>query len=151
MTKILTRKCSVPDRSGDIKLNMCDFNILYACQMDIETYNYVDDIFHQYRSGKLIDKNNKGKKEEEAPSDFNSGVVFLPMTACPNYMTFKRDNADFMNNFFVNIIARSFTDIDEFLKTQEESKDNSAIVKTKNELLQVRDEWKNQLVQGATE
>jgi hypothetical protein len=29
MTKILTRKCSVPDRSGDIKLNRCDFNILF--------------------------------------------------------------------------------------------------------------------------
>jgi hypothetical protein len=36
-------------------------------------------------------------------------------------MTYKRDNADFMNNFFVNIIARSFTDIEEFLKAQEES------------------------------
>ena len=56
MTKILTRKCSVPDRSGDIKLNMCDFNILYATQMDIEVYNYIDDMFHQYRAGKLVDQ-----------------------------------------------------------------------------------------------
>ncbi len=29
MTKILTRKCSVPDKSGDSKQNRCDFNILY--------------------------------------------------------------------------------------------------------------------------
>ena len=42
MTKILTRKCSVPDDSGDIKLSRCDFNILYALQMDIENYNYID-------------------------------------------------------------------------------------------------------------
>ena len=121
MTKILTRKCSVPDRSGDIKLNMCDFNILYATQMDIETYNYIDDTFHLYRSGKLLeDKQGKQKAVVVDPNDmaagFNAGIVFLPMSACPSYLTYKRDNADFMNNFFINIIARSFTDIDEFLQ-----------------------------------
>ena len=133
MTKILTRKCSVPDRSGDIKLNMCDFNILYATQMDIETYNYIDDTFHHYRSGKLVDHSKSKKKGEEeattgATSGFNAGVVFLPMSACPSYLTYKRDNADFMNNFFINIIARSFTDIEDFLKQQEENNDNSATV-----------------------
>jgi len=118
MTKILTRKCSVPDRSGDIKLNMCDFNILYATQMDIELYNYADDVFWQYRAGKMHDHlaNKKKEEAEQAATGFNSGVVFLPLTACPSYMTYKRDNADFMNNFFVNIIARAFTDIEEFLK-----------------------------------
>jgi len=150
MTKILTRKSSVPDRSGDIKLNMCDFNILYATQMDIETYNYIDDVFHQYRSGKLLaDKQGKKKNEAEATGiskDFNAGVAFLPMTACPSYLTFKRDNADFMNNFFINIIARSFTDIEEFLKQQEDSKDNSAAVQTALELKSVRNEWKQELV-----
>jgi hypothetical protein len=129
MTKILTRKCSVPDRSGDIKLNMCDFNILYATQMDIECYNYVDDMLHQHRSGKLTDKkNNKFKdagEETGMTAGFNSGVVFLPMSSSPSYLTYRRDNADFMNNFFINIIARSFTDIEEFLKVQEESKDSS--------------------------
>jgi len=71
-------------------------------------------------------KSGKKKDEVEATgmaSGFNAGVVFLPMTACPSYLTFKRDNADFMNNFFINIIARSFTDIEEFLKQQEENKD----------------------------
>lgn len=29
MTKILTRKCSIPDRCGDIKESRCDFNVLY--------------------------------------------------------------------------------------------------------------------------
>jgi len=85
MTKILTRKCSVPDRSGDIKLNMCDFNILYACQMDIECYNYIDDMFHQYRSGKLLAQTKDKKKADDSdpahPPGFNAGVVFLPMTA----------------------------------------------------------------------
>jgi hypothetical protein len=134
---------------------MCDFNILYACQMDIETYNYIDDIFHLYRSGKLLeDKQGKKKNEAEATgmaAGFNAGVVFLPMTACPSYLTFKRDNADFMNNFFINIIARSFTDIEEFLQQQEENKDQSAAVQTALELKGVRNEWKQQLVQEVTE
>jgi len=73
------------------------------------------------------------------------------MTACPSYLTFKRDNADFMNNFFVNIIARSFTDIEEFLKAQEENKDQSAAVQTFTELKELRNTWKQQLVQEATE
>jgi len=112
---------------------MCDFNILYATQMDIETYNYIDDTFHHYRSGKLVDHSKSKKKGEEeattgATSGFNAGVVFLPMSACPSYLTYKRDNADFMNNFFINIIARSFTDIEDFLKQQEENNDNSATV-----------------------
>jgi len=148
MTKTLTRKCSVPDRSGDIKLNMCDFNILYACQTDIEAYNYIDDMFHQYRMGSLLAKK-QGKNRGDEVGDvagFNSGVVFLPMSGQPSYMTYRRDNADFMNNFFVNIIARSFTDIEEFLKAQEENKDQSAAVQTANELKMIKDDWKQQLV-----
>lgn len=68
------------------------------------------------------------------------------MTGQPSYMSYKRDNADFMNNFFVNIIARSFTDIEEFLKAQEENKDQSAAVQTANELKLIKDDWKQQLV-----
>lgn len=30
MTKVLSRKCSVPDETGDIKQARCDFNILYC-------------------------------------------------------------------------------------------------------------------------
>ena len=47
-----------------------------------------------------------------------------------------------MNNFFINIIARSFTDIEDFLKAQEEDKDQSSAAKTKAEMLQLKDNWK---------
>ena len=30
MTKILTRKCSIPNTSGDVKQNVCDFNVIHA-------------------------------------------------------------------------------------------------------------------------
>jgi len=61
MTKILTRKCSVPDKSGDIKQSSCDFNILYAVQMDIELYNYIDLLLKDYKSGKLAHDQNEKK------------------------------------------------------------------------------------------
>jgi len=126
--------------------------------MDIEIYNYIDTLLHDYRSGRLVDGNVKKKKmtkeeEEEAEkgNGLNAGVVFQPMTAQPSYMTYKRDNADFMNNFFVNIIARSFTDIDEFLKNQEENKDQNKQANTLKELESLKEIWKSSLTNEATE
>ena len=147
MTKILTRKCSVPSKCGDIKQANCDFNILYNCQMDIEIYNYIDILLHEYRKGTL---NNKKKDEEsEAGNGMNAGVVALLVEMAPEGMTFKRINHDFMNNFFVNIVARSYTDIEEFLRTQEENKDQNKQVNQLKELEKVRDEWKTTLVNEA--
>jgi len=53
MTKILTRKCSVPDKNGDIKDSSCDFSVLYSIQMDIELYTYLEILFRDFRSGKI--------------------------------------------------------------------------------------------------
>lgn len=46
--------------------------------MDIETYNYYDIIFNNYRSNTLIEKNDgkKGKNEEVKDNGLNAGVVF---------------------------------------------------------------------------
>ena len=41
-TKILGRKCSIPDLSGDIRNASVHFNIMQNIQMDIEVYNYFD-------------------------------------------------------------------------------------------------------------
>jgi len=30
MTKILSKKCSIPERSGDVKNNICDFNVIHG-------------------------------------------------------------------------------------------------------------------------
>lgn len=40
---------------------------------------------------------------------------------------FKRDNADFMNNFFVSITANSFTNIEEILRNNAEDSNSKAI------------------------
>lgn len=71
MTKILTRKCSIPDKSGDFKLARCELDVIHAVQMDIEMYNYVDVLLRKYFMGRLVsdvkaksDKK-KGAKEDE--------------------------------------------------------------------------------------
>ena len=38
-------------------------------------------------------------------------------------MTYKRNNAELMNNYFVDIAARSFTDIEEYLASREDRKE----------------------------
>ena len=152
MTKILTRKCSIPDRSGDIKLARCDFNILYSLQMDVELYNYIDALMYNFRAGKLedlVEKNKKAKdglqSVEDNPMGFNAGLSFLPMTAQPPGVTFKRDNADFMNNFYVDITCRAFTNIEEIHKQATENtqlnKQNSAL----KELKDLNDLWNNDI------
>ena len=127
MTKILTRKCSVPDKNGDVKESSCDFDVLFAVQMDIELYSYLEVLFKDYRSGKVaveiaaakIKKKNAGKTDELSQFvgtlRLHASRVFLPMSSAPAGLSFKRDNADVMNNFFVNIVTRSFTNIEEYL------------------------------------
>ena len=79
--------------------------------MDLEIYNYLDIVFRDHRAGRLNRENDK--KNEKEDEGLNAGVSFLAIDAAPAGMTFRRYNADFMNNFFINIVARSFTNIEE--------------------------------------
>ena len=84
--------------------------------MDIELYNYNDILMHEYRAGSL-QSNIKWHKTRPLETKIgehliNPGLVVLTMESAPSGMMFKRDNADFMNNLNVNVIARSFTYIE---------------------------------------
>ena len=78
--------------------------------MDLELYNYSDIVFRDHRSGRLTRENDK--KNDTSGNGLNAGVSFLPVTAAPVGYAFKRNNSDFMNNFFIQIVVRSFTDIE---------------------------------------
>lgn len=123
MTKILTRQCSVPDKQGDVKMFTVDFDILHHVQCDIELFNYVGLIFADYFRGVLRDESLQAriqKKKVREAENFRLGQrvmnasmsCLLPKHA-PANVTFKRDCGDFMNNFWVNLVARSFTNIEE--------------------------------------
>ena len=63
------------------------------------------------------------------------------MSAQPPGITFKRDNADVMNNFFVNIVSTSFTEIEEILKTNQEDTNGKAIKQSLMEFGKVEKTW----------
>jgi len=125
MTKILTRKCSIPDKGGDYKEGRCDLDVIHAVQMDIELFNYVDVIMRKVRMGKLADEiaakassaneNADGAEEAEdlvkvadAGGDNEDeddetkkivGINAIPIG--PDGVPLKRNNSDVMNNFFI--------------------------------------------------
>jgi len=53
MSKILSTKCSIPDKNGDFKSATCEMDIIYNVQLDVELYNYVDVILRKYWMGIL--------------------------------------------------------------------------------------------------
>lgn len=90
-------------------------------------YSYYEVVFRDFKSGKMQqeinqvkDKKRGGNKSEELSQVIGSlrlhaSRIFLPSTLAPSGLTFKRDNADVMNNFFVSIVTRSYTNIEEYL------------------------------------
>ncbi len=106
--------------------------------MDIELFNYIDTLFMENRAGRMTTNNllAAGEKrnledpifnveEEEPPKlkgiKINASKVFLQMKNSPSGHKFRRDNQDFINNFFINIVARSFTDIEKKIKESDET------------------------------
>mmetsp|Transcript_11812 Transcript_11812/g.18172 ORF Transcript_11812/g.18172 Transcript_11812/m.18172 type:complete len:158 (+) Transcript_11812:7025-7498(+) len=85
LAKILTRKCTIPHHTGDIKQSQTVFNILFSIQMDIELYNYVDILFKESRTGKLNNgpKEVQRQKTEEAKKPnglrLHAGVVHISL------------------------------------------------------------------------
>jgi len=79
----------------------------------------------------------------------HAAVVVLVQGGEPAGWAYKRPNHDFMNNFFVNICARSFTDIEDFLKMQEENKDKNKQENALKELEKIKDQWKETMVNEA--
>ena len=63
------------------------------------------------------------------------------MTAAPAGLTFKRDNADVMNNFFVNIVTRSYTNIEEYLQARNDNVELQKQKETMKELEGIQKTW----------
>lgn len=158
MTKILSRKCSIPDPTGDVKQSRCDFNVMYAIQMDVEVYNYLDTILRDYNNGRLTHENllkeRKRLQEEElsqaatksGQQRLSAGIVFLTANQAPQGMVFQRDNIDVMNNFFIHISSRAFTNIEVILDNE---RDNVEIQKTKDtlhELEKIKPAWNSEIL-----
>jgi len=63
------------------------------------------------------------------------------LTSAPAGLTFKRDNADVMNNFFVNIVCRSYTNIEEYLQARNDNVELQKQKETMKELEGIQKTW----------
>ena len=138
MTKILTRKCSIPDRNGEYKEGRCELDVIHAVQMDIDLYNYVDIVLRKLRMGILLIEMRSGvkgtaaegsgedaeeqtaeNKLEQAHDDDDDEVKKIEgiqaIIIGPDGVPLKRNNSDVMNNFFIQFATLSFTDLEQEL------------------------------------
>lgn len=53
ISKMVQIKMSVPHKSGDPKLRMSTFALIYSVQTDVELFNYIDKLFRSYKLGIL--------------------------------------------------------------------------------------------------
>lgn len=68
LTKIMTRRCSVPDPDGELKNSRVEMNVLFCVANDIEIYNSIDIVLRRYRMQKLvtyISDHELGRKTED--------------------------------------------------------------------------------------
>ena len=70
--------------------------------------------------------------------------LLTPVFAPPG-LEFKRDNADFMNNFFTNVTARSFSDIEEHWKTMSEDTKYQQEQNIQNSIQKMKPIWKTEI------
>ena len=159
LTKILANKCSVPDVSGDIKLSLVDFNILEALQMDIEMYNYISQLLSEYWQGKMTLENlyiqqqkiireeaERLNKLDKSVRNISAGKVQLFQDDAPPGITYYRDNCNLLNNLFVNIVAKSFTNIDEQIQAHLEDREAIRQQEQLTELNKIKGQWENQMM-----
>mmetsp|Transcript_20870 Transcript_20870/g.32211 ORF Transcript_20870/g.32211 Transcript_20870/m.32211 type:complete len:159 (+) Transcript_20870:175-651(+) len=89
--------------------------------MDIEMYNFTHNVFADYRSGKFKQERAKSQYYERSNQMFEKVLkekidyVFMPLPHQIDSDLTMRCNSDVMNNYFIEIAARSFTDIEEVL------------------------------------
>lgn len=69
----------------------------------------------------------------------------MTMAMQPQGITFKRDNADVMNNFFINLVAFSYTSIEETLKANAEDNNQKAIKQTLGDYNKIQGVWSNKI------
>lgn len=81
----------------------------------------------------------------------HASTIFQPMTAAPAGVTYKRDNADVMNNFFVNIVTRSYTNIEEHLQSMIDNVEGKKQKETLQELEGIKKNWTTGIQSEVTE
>mmetsp|Transcript_33505 Transcript_33505/g.51468 ORF Transcript_33505/g.51468 Transcript_33505/m.51468 type:complete len:147 (+) Transcript_33505:4247-4687(+) len=100
--------------------------------MDIEMFNYTEKTFTDYRNGKfkeeLRSRNKDYTQRFEKVLKERLDFIFEQQISTLQGTISRRVNSDAMNNFYIDIVAKSFTNIEDILKSKFE---NSEVKKQK--------------------
>jgi len=131
MSKILSAKFSIPDKGGEFRKGRCEMELLFNVQTDIILYNYIDVLLRKKNMGILEqdmlkrqkermsisedDQDNQSKKLDESfelnqTKQIGEEEGMLPTEFGPDGVILKRNHSDLMNNFFIDLVSKSYLD-----------------------------------------
>lgn len=73
-------------------------------------------------------------------------LVFLPQSQAPSGKIYYRDNIDFMNNFYVDVVTRAFTDIEKRIADKDQKHNELEEKKKMSVLNSLKESWKNEMI-----
>lgn len=130
--------------------------------MDIEMFNYVDVLHRKFFMGKLaaevaMKSNGKANLAEENGAQDAAAVAvdedddddetkkidgIFKILIGPDGVPLKRNNSDVVNNFYINYVVRSYTNIDQTLNEIRQNSNRARESKMSNLIERQKDEWK---------
>lgn len=75
-----------------------------------------------------------------------AGKVYMSLQSAPPGVTYHRDNTDVMNNFFIQIVSKSFTTIEDQTMAILENKEQIRQRAQLTEFERISEGWRNGLV-----
>lgn len=152
LSKLLQRKTSIPSTTDVYNEGKVHLNIIYWIQMDIENYNYISVVFHDWRNGRLTDEvkkreyENVNQEEDKSAMKLHPCEVLLTLDAAPSGMIFYRNNVDLVNNFYIDLVAKAFTNILEVINQNMEEKEQQNEEESIENIKKVKDMWRGMLM-----
>ena len=68
MSKILSKKFSIPHKSGEFRKGECEMELLYNVRTDIGLYNYIDVLLRKKNMG-ILEQDMKKMQKERSNSE----------------------------------------------------------------------------------
>lgn len=127
--------------------------MLWAVQFDIELFNYTEILLTLYKRGLLTNQNLRIEAEMLKQKDaeplkvmghiINSGDAWVTgEDASAHSIKLNRNHGDPANNYYINIVSRSFTDIEQTIREIQENKEANELRNQFEEVGKLQGIWK---------
>ena len=166
MTKILTKKASIPDLSGEYKQGKVELDVIYGVQMDIEVFNYIDVIIRkralntlkeeitQLEQGNIIEGENDGQHQptvvDQDDDELKKVDGIFPIKIGPDGLPLRRNNSDCMNNFFIDYATIAFTDVEKIVDDYLQTGEKTRIENFERQVKQKQEDWRSLVLDAFT-